>query len=420
MQRFLHTCNYILAIAVAASFVLPIPVNSLLIILFMATSLLRFSYPVLKQNARSYPVMLFSALLFLFVLAGWLVSDNKTEAWLFAERKLSLVIFPVAFLIIPSFSSKQLLTILRVYTLSVVIACVYMLLPAAISFFFFHAKSDIFFYHNLSEGIHFNAIYLSIYCLFGCILTLTYPLFHKYTPLVFIFLTSCIVLLSSKMVIALFLLFSFSYLIFKIRLSVKLKLAAVIFTLLSFVIIIGLTPFLQQRFLTEINSNKEVISKDKFVYDTPFSGATLRTVIWRHSLSILSEKKAWLTGVGTGDFQQLLNEKYKISGMYMGNPTLGDSGYRGYNPHNQYIEFLLSQGLLGLLCWIMWIMWMWFKSISGNHFAFAMLLVVVSILNITECFLSANKGVVWFLFFSSLFTVNNKIQADSNKQLSSS
>lgn len=420
MQRFLHTGNYILAIAVAASFVLPIPVNSLLIILFMATSLLRFSYPVFKQNVRSYPVMLFSVLLFLLVLAGWLVSDNKTDAWLFAERKLSLVIFPVAFLIIPSFSSNQLLTILRAYVLSVVIACVYMLLPAAISFFFFHAKSDVFFYHNLSEGIHFNAIYLSMYCLFGCILTLTHQLFSKYAPFIFIFLTSCIVLLSSKMVIALLLLFSISYLIFKIRLSVRFKIAAVLFTLLSFVLIIGFTPFLQQRFFAEINSNKEVITKDKFVYDTPFSGATLRTVIWRHSLSILSEKKAWLTGVGTGDFQQLLNEKYKTTGMYMGNPTLGDSGYRGYNPHNQYIEFLLSQGIIGLLCWILWIIWMWFKSISGNHFAFAMLLIVVSLLNITECFLSANKGVVWFVFFCSLFTVNNKIQTDSDKQLSSS
>lgn len=420
MQRILHTGTYFLAMAVAASFVLPTPVNSILIILFMAISLLRFSYPVFKQHARGYPVLLFSVLLFLLVLSGWVFSDNKNEAWLFAERKLSLVIFPAVFLIIPSFSFKQFLTILRVHVLSVVIACVYMLLPAAISFFFFNAKSDVFFYHNLSEGIHFNAIYLSMYCLFACILILTYQLFNKYTPLVFIFLTACIVLLSSKMVIALFLLFLISYLIFKIRLSIRLKITAAICTLLSFVIIIGFTPFLQQRFLAEIKSDKQVITKEKFVYNTPFSGSTLRTVIWKHSLYILSEKKAWLTGVGTGDFQQLLNETYKTSGMYMGNPSLGDSGYRGYNPHNQYIEFLLSQGLLGLLCWILWIIWMWFKSISGNHFAFAMLLVVVSLLNLTECFLSANKGVVWFVFFCSLFIVNNKIQANSNKQLSSS
>ncbi|MBX7205375.1 MAG: O-antigen ligase family protein [Bacteroidia bacterium] len=419
MQRFLDTCSYFLAVAVAASFVLPIPVNSLLIILFLATTLLRFSYPVFKQNARSYPVLLFSVLLFILVLAGWLLSNNKNEAWLFAERKLSLVIFPVAFLILPSFSSKQLLTILRAYVLSVVIACLYMVSLAAISFFFFNANSDVFFYHNLSEGIHFNAIYLSMYCLFGCVFTLSHQLFNKSAPVVFIFLTFCIVLLSSKMVIALFLLVSLSYLILKIGLSVRFKITAALFTLLSFVIIIGFTPFLQQRFLAEIKSDKNVITKDKFVYNTPFSGATLRTVIWRHSLSILSEKKAWLTGVGTGDFQQLLNEKYEKSGMYMGNPSLGDSGYRGYNPHNQYIEFVLSQGLLGLLCWILWIIWLWAKTISGNHFAFAMLLLAVCFLNMTECFLSANKGVVWFVFFCSLFVVNNKIQTNSNKQLSS-
>jgi O-antigen ligase len=416
MKLFLNTSAYFLAVAVATSFVLPIPVNSLLVILFLAVSLLRFSLATFKQNISSYPVLMFSALLFLLVLSGWLLSINKSEAWLFAERKLSLVIFPAVFLISPGFSPKQIRTILRAHVLSVVIACVYMLSLAASSFFIFTSQSDVFFYHNLSRGIHFNAIYLSMYCLFGCILALSQQLFNKYTPLIFIFLTTCIVLLSSKMVVALFFLFLLSYLILKTHLAVGLKIALALLTLLSIILIIGFTPFLKQRFLAEIKSDKGVIAKEKFAYNTPFSGVTLRTVIWRHSLSILAEHQAWLLGVGTGDFQQFLNEKYEASGMYMGNPVLGDSGYRGYNPHNQYIEFILSQGILGLLCWMLWIIWLGFKSISGNHFVLTMLLVVVSLLNITECFLSANKGIVWFMFFSSLLIVHNKINPDIEKK----
>jgi O-antigen ligase len=187
----------------------------------------------------------------------------------------------------------------------------------------------------------------------------------------------------------------------------KLKLInafALVISVVGFISLIILTvPSIKQRITTELQSNLNVVNQTHFTYDTPFTGTSLRLVFWKTSIELLNEKNAWLNGVHTGDFQDLLNIKYKEKGIYTGNPELKDTGYLGYGPHNQYIEILLSVGILGLLVFIClltyYIRTAW---ILNNYLAFQCILLFVFFF-FTESVLSVNKGIVIFTFFSLLF-----------------
>jgi O-antigen ligase len=209
-----------------------------------------------------------------------------------------------------------------------------------------------FFYQKFSHILDMNAVYISSYSIIAIhILLYYYNELNRYFAIVSIFLlvVFCL-LLSSKMMLACL---AFGIIFYGFQ---KLKLInafALVISVVGFISLIILTvPSIKQRITTELQSNLNVVNQTHFTYDTPFTGTSLRLVFWKTSIELLNEKNAWLNGVHTGDFQDLLNIKYKEKGIYTGNPELKDTGYLGYGPHNQYIEILLSVGILDLLVFI--------------------------------------------------------------------
>ena len=145
-----------------------------------------------------------------------------------------------------------------------------------------------------------------------------------------------------------------------------------------------------------------VVKQGTFTYDTPFTGTSLRLVFWRFSNEIINENNGWLMGAHTGDFQDLLNEKYKRNGIYTGNPELKDTGYLGYGPHNQYIEVLLSLGITGLVVFIMMLIFYLKNAWVTNNYLGLQCICLFLFFFITESVLSVNKGIVVFVFFTLL------------------
>jgi O-antigen ligase len=391
-----------LLMAVPASVYLPIKLSSTIIIIATANALFRKDIFInLKQvfNNRLALVLLIS---YLVIVVSALFSANKTEAFANLERKLSYVIFPILFSLTINASSVKKITIS--FCIATILAVIYSLVNAYIQY---NSSGDVnvFFYHQLASALNLNAIYFSIYCAFSLFAVLYYyqhiSLFNRYIGVFFVLvLFLAIVLLSSKNILfvtlvgVLFYFFSQAFLI-------RFKWLVWFLVGVSIALIWLIKP-VKERFLVEVNSKMEVIHLDSFRYDTPFSGFTLRLVIWKNCWEIINEKKAWWFGVGVGDFQDLLNSKYISKGMYTGNKQLGDTGYLGYGPHNQWIENLLSMGIIGFILLLSTVTIMVNKFYSQNHLLGLLFVFIFISICFTESVLSTNKGMVFFLYFSGL------------------
>ena len=346
---------------------------------------------------------------FLTVILSIALSLDTHNAWLYAERKLALVAMPLAFIFFRFKSMAQYFLVLKTYIISIGIGGLYCLVHACV-LVYRSGNAELFFYHSFAKPLNISAIYFAVYCLFALILIFYYKeqLFAKTLRIVLSgFLSMILVLLASKMVLGLWLVF-IAYFFFKTFRVLNYN-RGILVTLILTGLVAGMfaIPFINKRFRDEINSNMEVVKAKNYRYDTPFSGLSLRLVFIKYSVHILNEKNAWIAGVGTGDFQQLLNTNYINTGLYTGPGVDGDRGYLNYNPHNQYIEILLAMGISGLFVFIFWQFSLLREGIKKREPLLLFIVMIFLCLCISECFLSANKGIVWFLFFSCLF-VNNE------------
>lgn len=127
-----------------------------------------------------------------------------------------------------------------------------------------------------------------------------------------------------------------------------------------------------------------------------WGGKALRVAIWKCSADIL--KDHWFIGVGTGDVQQSLQQAYENRKFYFA------SRYNRYNAHNQYIQISLATGLPGLIillsCIIYPLRHYQKKFLSKQYLIF---IVLFAFICFSESVLEANKGVVWYSFFNSIF-----------------
>jgi hypothetical protein len=230
---------------------------------------------------------------------------------------------------------------------------------------------------------------------------------------VVLFLVFGCILLSSKLMIAilvfLLLLRSVHYAHSLRTAQITLGTIAVICVTIGTIIVI---PQTRERFSTELASDFTVLNQDTFRYDTPFSGTSLRVQIWKLCVELLNENRAWITGVGIGDLQDKLDEKYRQKGMYTGNPELKDSGYLGYGPHNQYMEILTAMGGIAVFFFGFVISLLWQRAVVRNHFLLPGFLLLITLFFITESVLGTAKGILFFMFFTTLFVTREDLASE--------
>lgn len=403
-------------IAVSISVFLPIKYSSIIIIIALLHAIYKgHIFTRLKQLLANKFVLIVLGFYAVQVISA-LTSNNLTEGIAVLERRLAFVLFP--FLLAQHWSAQSIKRICISFTLACNIALLYCI-GIAINNFYHTKNSNVFFYHDLSMAIQLNAIYFSVYCVFSLFVLLVYfnqiPSKYKYwVYAACTFLVTGILLLSSKNLLFVLLIGALAIIVKQSANQYKKKLAIVF---LLFIVLAGyfIKP-IKNRFMLEVNANMQVVNMQQFRYDTPFTGLTLRLVIWKICIEILNEKKAWVQGVGIGDFQDLINEKYRKKGIYSGNKDIGDTGYIGYGPHNQWIEILLSTGLIGFLFFVGAIIILIKSSLNSKTILpllFALMFISVSF---TECVLSTNKGIIYFMFFMFLFSIQNcKIIAQPTK-----
>ncbi len=415
--EFHKKAHYFLLIFLAFSLPFPLLFSNVLIFIILANHLAEAKIISHLKDLWKNELNRYFLILYLIITISAFFSENTNENASILERKLAFLAFPI--LLFKPIDFNVFRRILIAFIIGVFIALSYALIVSTYQYYL-SGNLNVFFYHSLAGKIGMNAIYLSAYLVF-CLFIFIY--FYKNTErkyhiliiVLFLFFLVGLILLSSKMMLFV-LCFGLIYFVFANKEFSLNKKIYILVPLILLALSTFLIPQVKSRFLLEISSNLQVVNLQKYSYDTRFTGTTLRLTIWKHCYNILERGNDWFFGVGISDFQNLLNTEYINSGMYVGNPTLKDSGYLGYGPHNQYIETFFSMGLIGFSLFIL----MLYRQLIFAFRSFNYLFVLFVFLNLffflSESSLSTNKGIVFYMFFTMIFSSLSSSYKIENKE----
>lgn len=392
----------VLVIGVAVSLPFSIKLGSICIILLCANWLFEGGFREKLHALQKKPALLiWPALFSIHVLSAWL-SANQDNALFEIEKKLSLLALPIVLGSSMHTNERLLRNTCRWFTLSTLLVGCYCLVIAGLAFLE-EGTTHHFFYHDLLTPVGGHAVYFSMYLLcalwliIGAFLSKKTLIFNlRWTAFISALATLLLLLLASKLMLVLFALSIAAWFFWAWRKNIN---PTIIGTIsvggLGTLALLTLTNNpISSRFEAVMEGNRSILSQERYSYDTPFNGLSLRLVQLKLGWYILQEDQQWIWGVGLGDAQDELNKQYAKHGVYLGNPDLGDDGYSNANFHNQYMQTWIQSGLLGLLLLITALFHALHNGLrSASYDKLGLLLIWISFF-CTESMLETHKGLV--------------------------
>lgn len=387
-------------------------INSLCIMLFLLSALLYRPLDALR-TAFTSKVFLAYLLFCLVEAAGYLHTHNFTDQGKIVSKEATLVAVSFAFCSVKFIDTQLFRRLLGWYYLLLTASSVYCLV-IAVRNYRLSGDGSVFFYHLLTRPISQNAVFYCVYVVFGISLLLA-P--YGEPPVSYIsgaarkglriglivFLLGMVVLLNSKLllVVALLLLIRAALRRYSLREHKRTFLLAGS-VLIAIVAGLAVTQNPISDRYRDMQGDLEVIRRPAFSTDMYFNPLQLRLLEFRFASEILHEHHALVFGVSSGDSQDLLDQKYVQTHMYIGNPADGPNrhirGFLGYNYHNQYLETLVRSGLLGLAALVA-IFVALFAAARRRHAGEASIIVLIlAIFFIPEAPLTLQHGVFIFCF----------------------
>jgi O-antigen ligase len=336
------------------------PVTSISIVLLLLTNIAKnridtgsFINPHIKNN-----FFIACCIFYILQVSLIVISQNHSAMLRHIEIKASIVFVPLMVCCNNYLNPDIYQKLMKYFVWALAGTMLFFLLAALRKYYFLHSGTDVFYYHALVSPFKQHAILLSILIFIAFVYLLEASkkgmlIFNNrfvHFLLAFYFI-SCILLLSSKLVISFTLIAALYYLLLNFK-KVKFRFAgfATLFASLALIIIVLTTSNrISKRFNEIIHTNLSLIKQKTFDPGIYFDGIQFRLLQWRFVKEILTEKNAWLTGV-SDNAQPLLDEKYISTRMYIGNGTAANRGYLDYNTHNEFLESLLQSGIPGLIC----------------------------------------------------------------------
>ena len=166
-----------------------------------------------------------------------------------------------------------------------------------------------------------------------------------------------------------------------------------------FAVIIGLAfiPQIKKRIDVVLRTTDFDINTIITKNSVTFTNNTFEHRLLISYLSLDETKKHFPVGVGTGDFQDVLYEKYKK--INFKRAILGK-----FNNHNQYLSEFLKTGVFGGVTFLL-LIFMLLKSSSIKDHYHVYIIVCFAFVNLFESYLYRQHGVVIFSFIIPLFLV---------------
>jgi O-antigen ligase len=349
-------------------------------------------------NAHRLHTLLFAGLYLLYGI-GLLYTADLDDGLFDMEVKLSIFIFPV---LMASFREELfrrdiLRQVLWAFVFGVFTA--FLICYGQAAYRYFNGESlDVFYYSSLSPLMH--ASYMAMYVCFAMAILLYFfsngivrGAFHKILVISMIILFELfIIMLSSKAGILglLIVMLMFSAYMAMDRKQVLKGIASGTLLVLSFLAMFIIFPVSSERF----EQTREALEQADINKEELANSTGERIMIWWYSFEITNEN--FLLGVGTGDVEEVLLDKYREKEMFIAlSQTL--------NAHNQYLQTMIALGVVGLLGLLLSLFLPAMLALEARHYLYFTFLVLVAFNFLFESMLETQAGVVFYAFFNAYF-----------------
>lgn len=365
-----------------------------------------------KSNALKNlinPYFLLCLLLFGAYAISISYSENNDFAMDSFSRKTPLLLFALAIFLLPKINGVQFKWLVWFFTVSNLLILAISLIESGYRWFRLGESNQIT-HQNLTLLVGIQTTYLALYLMVNGLLLVAlfeYKLIrsHRLLILILIFFFVGILLTGSRSMYLVAIVFALYYILKKQR-STKIFLRKhflwITTAVLAFSISIYLFSPLKERIHETFRTDFSLINQDHFEHDSPFNGVTLRLLFWKFAGEILVENRAWFFGVGIGDGQDKLEEKFYEYNVYTGNPTIGDTGYLHYNYHNQYVQTTIHIGIFGLTILILILIQAYRKILQTQGWILACIVLVYAVVFMTESAMERQFGLGHIFFWIPL------------------
>lgn len=389
-QKILYYTAFILLLYIAFTLIISVPINSVGIILLAVTVLFTKGITGMYHSftRKHFYVIIF----YLLHVVGYFYSSNTENAGFELEKKLSLIIFPL-FLGAISLKKDYVNYIIFSFVLSCFLILGYLMVIASIKLYLFDTNKY-FLIGRLPGPIGIHRVYFSMYLVFGIVASIylikVQLSWFKYAFIAAILLFSIgIFLMSARMCFLIYIIFVVRYLYYYFFVEKKYWIGILVIAIAGASLATIVTNKIMMDKLTQIYT-----SLDKGNSKRNTSSANLRVIKWKSAIKVFQSN--FVMGVGTGDVNDELVKEYTRRNFYWG---IRDK----YNAHNQYLETAIALGIIGLVVWLLNLAVPFYKSLIAKEYLYAEFIFIFSFCCLTESMLCAQKGVVFYAFFNSLF-----------------
>ncbi|MCX6319064.1 MAG: O-antigen ligase family protein [Bacteroidetes bacterium] len=368
-------------------------------------------------SLRPKPVILYFyiACIVLFSIQAvlYMLTDHTLRGAQELQLKAGLLAVPPALFFSSDFVQRKKDDLQKSFLLLLLMALL-ICISLAIAQYLRHQDSGYFFYHTLVKPIHQHAVYFSLLVYFAILPLLENLLYRRFffprnaSLCLLVFFIGSLILLSSKLVIAITVITLVSYLIRQYlsrRFTKKLLAVCLLLTVMGLSVLMLTRNPVSNRFTDLFRGDIQVTRQAEFHTHDYFNGLQFRLLQWQLVPAILNEQHAWIPGTGAGHSQDLLNQKYREKHMYTGDTGETDKGYALYNTHNQWLESLLKNGVFGLAGFFL-------LSLSLVMLAFTFrrplpvtrqVVCILLLYCFTEAILETQYGLIIYIFFPLFF-----------------
>jgi O-antigen ligase len=383
-------------------------VASIALIVMLAFALLHYRIDTGKWWNKRF-INLFNAGCFLYFLVqgiALLYTHNTKMGFFVQQINLGLIAIPIAVSYSQLVSRKNYGMLMKWFTGILFTASVIALVHAC-QLYIHTGNTNYFFYHPLVYIYSGHAIQYSVLVFLGILFLIEENKMHeniksrKWVLFLLIYFSFFLFLLTSKMVIAIYLLYIGYLIIFTDEFFRKrsFRIGALAVIIAALVLIFTTNSLLRKRIAEEMQNNISFIEQNEFSPADYFNGIEFRLISWRLTFEVLNENHSWLFGVSPGDAQDILNAKYRKLNMFTGGLPDNRKGYLDYHTHNQFLQALLETGLPGFASFVLICAGMiQLAKKSANRS-----MIVLTILLLCYCFadavLKTQYGVILFVFF---------------------
>ncbi len=374
---------------------------------------LPFRWTELTWKFREWPLLILPVVLYLLYIVGLHWTETEGMAATVVERKLSFLIFPLLFLVIPQFSKLQRNIFFRVFVSG---AFLHSVISLTLSLFCYlnEGNTDCFFSSAFSFLLHPS--YSAMYDVFA-IAWLGINLIDKADELspkqkafrlfeiawfvvIILFLASKAGIISLA-IVALLLMIYFSIRRKKIKQTLIVFLIALGLGASSMLITSVPLERFQAVFANSGLSEQELFEKHR----TSAESNVIRRMIWICAKEVIRENPY---GVGSGDANTELMNKYKDKGMSF-------AIERELNAHNQYFQIAMALGIQGLILFSVIVLGGFIYAFRRRNFIFLLFLIVVAINLSVESMFETQAGIVFIvLFYCFLYTGSDSVKIKSS------